>query len=146
MKFLGLAPAFVLLLAGCAAPEAKKAILSQDAPAPIGPYSQGVESHGMVFVSAQLAIDPKTGKMADDIKGQTRQVLTNISSILAAAGLTLDDAVQSQVFLTDVNEFAAMNEVYATFFKGIPPARTTVQVSRLPRDAKITISMVAARK
>ena len=116
------------------------------APAAIGPYSQAILANGTLYVSGQIALDPKSGQIvSQDIREQTRQVLANLSAVLAAAGMSLSDAVQVQVFMTDLNEFAAMNEVYASAFKKPYPARLTVQVARLPRDARIEIALTAAR-
>ena len=120
-------------------------ILSQDAPAAIGPYSQAVLAGGVLYVSGQVGLDPKTGKMAaEDIRGQTKQVLTNLTAVLSKAGLTLDDTVQVQVFLADLNDYAAMNDVYGQYFK-LAPARATVQVARLPRDALVEIALIAVK-
>ena len=120
-------------------------ILTQDAPAPIGPYSQGVEAFGaFVFVSGQVPIDPKTGLLLiGDIQAQTRRVLENLQAILAKAGASLGSVVKTTVFLKDMNDFSLMNEVYAKYFPEDPPARTTVEVSRLPKDARIEVDAVA---
>jgi 2-iminobutanoate/2-iminopropanoate deaminase len=121
------------------------AIHTEGAPKAIGPYSQAVVAGGFVFVSGQIALNPSTGSIIEGgIKEQTLQVLKNIEAILKEAGLSLDRVVKTEVFLNDFNEFAAMNEVYATFFPGeIKPARVTVEVSRLPRDVLIEIGCVA---
>ena len=120
-------------------------IVSQDAPAAIGPYSQAVLAGGVLYVSGQVGLDPRTGKLAaEDIRGQTKQVMANLTAVLSKAGLTLDDTVQVQVFLADLNDYAAMNDVYAQYFK-LPPARATVQVARLPRDALVEIALIAVR-
>jgi 2-iminobutanoate/2-iminopropanoate deaminase len=115
------------------------------APTAIGPYSQAIRAGKTLYVSGQIAIDPKTNQMesSGSIEEQTRRVLDNLSAVLAADGLTMDHVVSTTVFLKDVNEFAKMNEVYATYFKKAPPARATVEVARLPRDAKIEISAIA---
>jgi len=125
-----------------------KVILTSDAPAPIGPYSQGILASGsMLFVAGQIPIIPKTGQViAGDIKAQTRQVLLNLEAILHQAHCEMSDIVRTTVFLTDLGEFGAMNEVYAEFFKQTPPARSTVQVSRLPKDVKVEIDAIAALK
>lgn len=125
----------------------KKVIFTDKAPAAIGPYSQAIEAGGFLYISGQLPVDPATGNFAgEDIASQTAQSLKNISAILAEAGLTMDSVVKTTVFLQDMNEFAAMNEVYAGFFTGACPARAAVQVARLPKDAKVEIEAVAICK
>lgn len=124
----------------------KQAIATQHAPAAIGPYSQAIEAGGMVFVSGQLPVDPSTGAFVEGgIKELTRQSLTNIQHILAAAGLTMENVVKTSVFLADMDDFAEMNEVYATFFPGTAPARSAVAVKTLPKGARIEIECIAAR-
>ena len=124
----------------------KKIILTDKAPAPIGPYSQGVEVNGLVFFSGQIAIDPAVGKIvATDIEGQTRRVLANISALLDAAGLTTEDVVKTTVFITDIADFAKVNAIYAQAFSSLPPARSCVEVSALPSGALVEIEIVAAR-
>ncbi len=114
------------------------------APAAIGPYSQAVRTGNLIFVSGQIPLDPTSGQLVEgDIRVQTRQVLRNLSAILEAAGSTLAKAVKTTVYLRDLAEFAAMNEVYAEFFGNDPPARATVQVARLPRDAAVEIDLIA---
>src|SRR5687767_12355991 len=121
----------------------KHAVSSPDAPQPVGPYSPAVRAGDLLFISGQIPLDPSTGRMVDGSVGeQTRRVLTSIRSLLEAAGLTLDDVVRSTVFLLDMNDFAAMNEVYATFFSEPFPARSTVQAARLPRDARVEIDVI----
>ena len=123
-----------------------KAISTEKAPAAIGPYSQALESNGMVFVSGQLPIDPETGVFASsDIMGQTRQSLTNMRNILESEGLYLSNVVKTTVFLSDMNNFAAMNEVYSSFFSSPFPARSAVAVKTLPKDALVEIECIAAR-
>ena len=123
-----------------------KAISTEKAPAAIGPYSQAIESNGMVFVSGQLPIDPETGVFASsDIMGQTRQSLTNMRNILESKGLYLSNVVKTTVFLSDMNNFAAMNEVYSSFFSSPFPARSAVAVKTLPKDALVEIECIAAR-
>ncbi|MDY2703829.1 MAG: RidA family protein [Prevotella sp.] len=123
-----------------------KAISTEKAPAAIGPYSQAIESNGMVFVSGQLPIDPETGVFAsNDIMGQTRQSLTNMRNILESEGLYLSNVVKTTVFLSDMNNFAAMNEVYSSFFSSPFPARSAVAVKTLPKDALVEIECIAAR-
>jgi 2-iminobutanoate/2-iminopropanoate deaminase len=116
------------------------AISTPTAPAAIGPYSQAVRAGDFLFVSGQIPLDPATGVLVDgDVKAQTRRVLENVAAIVAAAGGSLGRVVKTTVFLADMAEFAAMNEVYGTFFTGAAPARATVQVSRLPRDVRVEI-------
>jgi 2-iminobutanoate/2-iminopropanoate deaminase len=124
---------------------ASSIVLTTDAPAPIGPYSQGLLARGTyLFTAGQVAIDPKTGQLvAGDIKVQTRQVLTNLLAILSKGGSSPGQVVKTTVFLKDMNDFAGMNEVYAQFFPKNPPARSTVEVSRLPKDAKVEIDAIA---
>lgn len=124
----------------------KKSIITTAAPAAIGPYSQGIDAGGLVITSGQLPVDPATGAFAGGgVAGQTRQSLTNVQAVLAQAGLTMEHVVKTTVFLKDMNDFAAMNEVYATFFSGDPPARSAVEVARLPKDALVEIEAVAVR-
>ena len=112
----------------------KEILSTQAAPAAIGPYSQGVSAGGIVITSGQLPVDPATGAFAEGgIAGQTRQSLLNVQAVLAAAGLTLENVIKTTVFLKDMNDFAAMNEVYATFFPGDPPARSAVEVAQIGR-------------
>ena len=122
----------------------KKIILTKNAPVPIGPYNQGIITGSMLYTAGQIAIDPATGQFVQgDIKTQTQQVLKNIQSIIEQAGTTMQNVVKTSVFLRDMNDFAGMNEVYAEFFKNEFPARTTVAVLGLPRDAKVEIEAVA---
>jgi 2-iminobutanoate/2-iminopropanoate deaminase len=123
----------------------RQAVSTGSAPSAIGPYSQAIRAGSLLFVSGQVAIDPATGAIVDgDIAAQTRRVLQNIGAILEAAGLSFDHVVRTTVFLTDMNDFGAMNEVYGTCFTSPAPARATVQVSRLPRDARIEIDVIAS--
>jgi len=122
-------------------------VSSPDAPPAIGPYSQGVNTGSFVFLSGQIPLVRDTGKFVEGIiKEQTEQVITNIKALLASQGLDLSDVVKATVFLADMEEFAAMNEIYAKHFTGTPPARSTVQVARLPRDARVEIEVVAQVK
>ena len=124
----------------------KKQINTAAAPAAIGPYSQAIEANGMVFVSGQLPIDPATGAFAEGgIKELTCQSLTNMKAILAEAGLTMANVVKTTVFLADMADFAEMNEVYASFFEGVCPARSAVAVKTLPKEARVEIECIAAR-
>lgn len=116
------------------------------APQAIGPYSQAIKANGFVFVSGQTALDPRTGQMVgQDIKTQTRRVLDNIKAVLQAAGISLDHVVRCSVFLKDMNDFGPMNEEYGSYFRELPPARTTVQVAKLPRDALVEIDAIATQ-
>jgi len=113
-------------------------------PKPIGPYSQGVKVNGFLYLSGQVALDPKTNEMlAGDIRQQTERVLENIKGIIEAAGSNLHHVVKTTVFLKDMNEFPQMNEVYGRYFTSAPPARSTVQVARLPKDALVEIEVIA---
>jgi 2-iminobutanoate/2-iminopropanoate deaminase len=119
-------------------------ILTDRGPKPIGPYSQAIRTNGFLYVSGQVALDPKTGEMTGtDIKQQTERTLENVKGILEAAGSNLHHVVKTTVFLKDMNDFAAMNEVYAKYFTSALPARTTVQVARLPKDALVEIEVIA---
>lgn len=120
-------------------------ISTPQAPAAIGPYSQAIKAHGMVYVSGQLPIDPTTNQFAEgDIKELTRQSLTNMKAILNAAGLTMANVVKTTVFLADMADFADMNEVYAEFFSAPFPARSAVAVRTLPKGARVEIECIAA--
>ncbi|HXL21154.1 MAG TPA: RidA family protein [Candidatus Dormibacteraeota bacterium] len=120
-------------------------VLTDRGPKPIGPYSQGVKANGFLYMSGQVALDPKTGEMTgSDITEQTERVMNNVKGILEAAGSNLHHVVKTTVFLKDMNDFAAMNEVYGRYFTAAPPARSTVQVSRLPKDAFVEIEVIAA--
>jgi 2-iminobutanoate/2-iminopropanoate deaminase len=123
----------------------KQIIRTSDAPAAIGPYSQAVRAGGFVFASGQIPTDPGTGQFVPGgIAEQTEQVLRNLSAVLKAAGSSLDQVVKTTVFLADMNDFAAMNEVYGRYFsEDAPPARATVQAARLPRDARVEIEVIA---
>lgn len=124
----------------------KKELSTTHAPAAIGPYSQAIESNGLLFVSGQLPVDPKTGEFVEGgIKEQTLQVFKNIKAILKEANLTMDNVVKSTVLLADMDSFAAMNEVYAAQFTGIFPARSAFAVKTLPKNADIEIEVIAAR-
>ena len=119
-------------------------VSTTDAPRAIGPYSQGVKAGGFVFVSGQVAIDPATNQLIEgDIRVQTERVLKNVAAILEAAGSSLDQVVKTTVFLKNMEDFVLMNEVYATFFAAEPPARTTVEASKLPKDMLVEIEAIA---
>jgi 2-iminobutanoate/2-iminopropanoate deaminase len=122
----------------------KQIISTENAPGAIGPYSQAVKAGNMVFCSGQIPIDPQTGEfVSNEIGEQTEQVLKNLSAVLEAAGSDLNNVVKTTVFLIDMNDFAAMNEVYAKYFSENKPARATVQAARLPRDARVEIECIA---
>ncbi|MBV8052836.1 MAG: RidA family protein [Acidobacteriaceae bacterium] len=122
----------------------REVIATKDAPQAIGPYSQAIRANGLVFVSGQVAIDPATQQVINgDITAQTDRVLKNLDGILKAAGTSLDKVVRSTVFLKDMGDFAAMNEVYARYFTAQPPARSTVQAARLPKDVLVEIDVIA---
>ena len=123
----------------------KQAIAAAGAPKAIGPYSSALRAGPLLFVSGQVPFDPATGNMVSgDIQAQTRRVLQNVGALLEAGGLSFQAVVRTTVFLADMNDFAAMNEVYQTFFSEPYPARSTVQAARLPRDARIEIDAIAA--
>jgi 2-iminobutanoate/2-iminopropanoate deaminase len=122
----------------------RKIIKTDGAPKAIGPYSQAVEAGGFVFVSGQIPIDPKTGNVVQaDIKAQAKLVMDNAAAILAAAGCGMPNVVKSTIYLKNMADFAAVNEVYGSYFTSDPPARATVEVSRLPKDAAIEMDFVA---
>lgn len=122
----------------------KEIIATENAPGAIGPYSQAVKTGNMVFCSGQIPIDVATGEfVSDDVAEQTRQVLKNLSAVLEAAGTSLNNVVKTTVFLADMTDFAAMNEIYAEFFSENKPARATVQAARLPKDARVEIECIA---
>jgi len=122
----------------------KQTVSSPDAPKAIGPYSQAIRAGQLLFVSGQVSIDPATGNMiAGGIADQTRRVLDNVGAVLRAGGRSFADVVRTTVFLADMNDFAAMNDVYGQYFSEPYPARATVQVSRLPRDARVEIDVIA---
>ncbi len=119
-------------------------ISTDNAPGAIGPYSQAIKAGGMVFCSGQIPIDIATGAfVSQDVREQTEQVIKNLSAVLEAAGTSLENVVKTTVFLADMNDFAAMNEVYGRYFDASKPARATVQAARLPRDARVEIDCIA---
>lgn len=123
----------------------KDIVTTDRSPKPIGPYSQGVKSNGFLFASGQVALDPKTNEfVAGDIGQQTERVLDNVKGILEAAGSNLHRVVKTTVFLKDLKDFPAMNEVYGRYFLVAPPARSTVEVARLPKDALVEIEVIAS--
>ena len=122
----------------------KERIQTDNAPRAIGPYSQAIKAKGLVFASGQVALDPATMEIVEGgIREQTERVMNNLKAVLEAAGTSFDQVVKTTVFLADMNDFTAMNEVYGRFFAEIPPARSTVQVSRLPRDVRVEIDVIA---
>ena len=125
----------------------KKVIATEKAPGAIGPYSQGIEANGFVFVSGQLPVDPATGEFPKDcISAQTKQSIENVAAVLAAAGCGLEDVVKTTVFLSNIGNFAAMNEVYAEYFKTDCPARSAFEAANLPKGALVEIEAIAAKK
>jgi 2-iminobutanoate/2-iminopropanoate deaminase len=122
----------------------KKIISTSEAPSAIGPYSQAVRSGNFLFCSGQIPLDPKSGQIVSgDIATQTRRVLDNIGAVLKADGLTFENIVKTTIFLTDLGDFQTVNELYGSYFKQQPPARSTVQVSALPKGAKVEIEVIA---
>ena len=122
----------------------KERIQTDNAPQAIGPYSQAVKANGFVFVSGQIPLDPATMQIVEGgIREQTERVMRNLAAVLEAAGSGLDRAVKTTVYLADMSEFAAMNEVYGGFFGDVPPARATVEVKRLPRDVRVEMDVIA---
>ncbi|MGD0932673.1 MAG: RidA family protein [Candidatus Korobacteraceae bacterium] len=122
----------------------REAIATNDGPKAIGPYSQAIKANGLVFVSGQIPFDPATQQLIEgDIAAQTERVLQNLSGILKAAGSSLDRVVKAGVFLKNMSDFAAMNEVYGRYFTQNPPARSTVEVARLPKDVLVEIDVIA---
>lgn len=123
----------------------KEIISTEKAPKAIGPYSQAVKAGGFVFTAGQVAFDPATGQLVEgDVGRQTARVLENLKAVVEAAGSSLDRTVKATVYLKDMSDFAAMNEVYARYFAANPPARSTVQAARLPRDVRVEIDLIVA--
>jgi 2-iminobutanoate/2-iminopropanoate deaminase len=118
-------------------------ILTDQAPTPIGPYSQAIRCGNLIFVSGQLPLDPKTGALVTGIAEETKQVFENLKAVIEAAGSGLDRALKVTVYMRDLSQFAEMNKVYATFFRENPPARSTIQVAALPRGVSVEIDVVA---
>ena len=121
----------------------KTVISTEKAPAAIGPYSQGIRAGSLIITSGQLPVNPATGAFPETIEEQTRQSLENCKAVLAAAGAAMENVIKTTVFLSDMNNFTAMNGVYATFFEGACPARSAVEVARLPKDALVEIECIA---
>ncbi|HYU14976.1 MAG TPA: RidA family protein [Candidatus Acidoferrum sp.] len=126
-------------------PTPRSVVSTAAAPRAIGPYSQAVRAANLVFCSGQIALDPKTGQLigAGDVAAETRQVLANLAAVLEAAGASLAQVVKTTIFLLDLGDFAVVNQVYGESFPGAPPARATVEVRRLPRDARVEIEAIA---
>lgn len=121
-----------------------EAVATENAPKAIGPYSQAIKANGFVYVSGQVALDPRTQQLVQgDVAAQTERTLENLKAVVEASGSSLARAVKTTVYLIDMGDFARMNEVYARYFPGTPPARATVQVARLPRDARVEIDVIA---
>jgi 2-iminobutanoate/2-iminopropanoate deaminase len=138
--------ALACLLAACSRGDREMITAAPGAPPAIGPYSQAVRVSNTLYLAGQIGIDPETGAFAPGgIGPQTRRALENCRAVLEAAGFTLADVVQAQVFLEDIDDFADMNEVYATFFPQAPPARATVEVAELPRGARVEVMLTAVR-
>jgi 2-iminobutanoate/2-iminopropanoate deaminase len=135
------------LITSCGENMERRIIYTEKAPEPVGPYSQGILADGtFIFTAGQIPIDPKTNQIVQgDIKVQTRQVIENLKAVLEAEGIGLENVVKVTVYMRDLSEFAQMNEVYAEYFGKSPPARTTVEVSRLPKDVKIEIDVIAVK-
>jgi 2-iminobutanoate/2-iminopropanoate deaminase len=122
----------------------KETVHTDRAPNPIGPYSQGIKANGFIFLSGQAALDPKSGQLiSGDIRQQTERTLENLKGVLEAAGANLNHVVKVTVFLKNLSDFSAMNEVYARYFPKLPPARSTVEAARLPKDALVEIDLIA---
>ncbi|HXX40399.1 MAG TPA: RidA family protein [bacterium] len=122
----------------------KRIVKTDAAPPAIGPYSQAVVANGMVYAAGQVPLDPSTGQLVPgDIREQTRRVMENLKAVLVAAGSSIDKVVKTTVFLRDLNDFGTMNEIYRDYFREEPPARSTVQVARLPREAAVEIEVIA---
>ena len=135
-----------LLIAGCNTSGDREVISTPDAPAAIGPYSQGIRVGNTLYLAGQIAIDPLTGKLVEGgIEAQTHRVLNNLSAVLKAGGFDYSHVVQVQAFVADLNDYKALNDVYATYFNESKPARAVVEAARIPRDALVEIMMVAVR-
>ena len=122
----------------------KEAVHTDRAPNPIGPYSQGIRANGFIFLAGQVALDPKSGELiSGDVRQQTERTLENLKGVLEAAGANLNHVVRVTIFLKNMSDFAGMNEIYARYFPKVPPARSTVEVARLPKDALVEIELIA---
>lgn len=124
----------------------KQLVMTANAPAPVGPYSQAIAAGGFVFCSGQIPLDPKTGALLDgSIEAQTKLVMDNLKAVLDAAGSSMDNIVKTTIFLTDLGDFAKVNGVYGSYFGGNPPARSTVQVGALPKGARVEVECIAVQ-
>ena len=123
----------------------KNVISTDKAPAAIGPYSQAIEVNGMVYTSGIIPVDPATGNIPEGSKEQAKQALTNLSNLLQAAGTSMDNVIKTTVFIKEMNDFVAINEVYATYFTGAFPARSCVEVARLPKDVMLEVEAIATK-
>jgi len=122
----------------------KEAVRTDRAPNPIGPYSQGIRANGFIFLAGQVALDPKSGELiSGDVRQQTERTLENLKGVLEAAGANLNHVVKATIFLKNMSDFAGINEIYARYFPKLPPARSTVEVARLPKDALVEIELIA---
>ncbi len=138
---------FLIFIGGCQQKSNEKSVIQSDkAPKAIGPYSQAIKAGDHLYLAGQIGIDPQTNKFVEGaIEEQTKQALSNIEAVLTEAGYNFDDVVQTQIYLLDMNDYATINTIYASYFKKAPPARAVVQVARLPKDALIEIMMVAVK-
>jgi len=137
---------FVFILSSCESIETKKVISTDKAPQAIGPYSQAIQVKNTLYLAGQIALDPVTGKMLEgNIEVQTHRVMKNLRAVLLKAGFSFNDVVQSQVFLSDINNYKPMNAIYAEYFSDKPPARAVVEVARIPRNALVEIMLVAQK-
>lgn len=138
--------AFLAVTAGCSTTQGSSAISTTSAPAALGPYSQAIRSGNMLFLSGQIPLDPATGQISGStVDEQTKRVMDNLAAVLAANDMTMANVVSTTVYMRDLNEFAAMNKVYGTYFTSNPPARATVQAARLPKDVTVEISAIATK-
>lgn len=123
----------------------KTVISTEKAPAAIGPYSQAIEVNGMVYTSGVIPVDPATGEIPEGVKAQAAQALSNLSALLEAAGTSMENVVKTTVFIKEMNDFGTINEIYATYFSGAFPARSCVEVARLPKDVQLEIEAIATK-
>ncbi|TXT28313.1 MAG: TdcF protein [Rhodocyclaceae bacterium] len=140
------AAAFLAVTAGCSTTQGSSAVSTTSAPAALGPYSQAIRSGNMLFLSGQIPLDPATGQISGStVDEQTKRVMDNLAAVLAANDMTMANIVSTTVYVRDLNDFAAMNKVYGTYFTSNPPARATVQAARLPKDVTVEISAIATK-
>ncbi len=123
-----------------------KTIYTNNAPAIVGPYSQAIEVNGFIFCAGQIGIDPKTSTLVEGIENQTKQVMTNIAAVLTSAGVDLSDVVKTTIFVKSLKDYVTVNEIYGSYFTNQKPARSTVEVSCLPKDALVEIEVIAIKK